>query len=349
MKVLVVDPDATRAPTLMRTLRDGGAEVTVAPSGSFALTMLEWNRHDVVLSRARIEDMEGHELCAIIKADPGTRDVRFVLIAGSDDVPASATTAAGVDLLLPPAMTGSGIVPLILRLVRADRVPAAPPPAPTIVEPQAPLAAPDPAPAAVAPPPEVGSPALPRIRPEPPGPVTGEPPKRYITAGTAAAAAPWSKETAEEFAAPVVAPPPTPGASPAGGASVPPAAEPAPMPAELSAIPGGTFQGSLEVMELADLTQAIAGGGKSGRLILALPRGGGMMLFEKGRVVHAEYLNSVGEEAFGALLAASQGEGTGRFCFLPTAAGQAPGVRRTIDKTVDRLLLSSVTALDEKG
>jgi hypothetical protein len=111
----------------------------------------------------------------------------------------------------------------------------------------------------------------------------------------------------------------------------------------------GTFQGSLEVMDLADLTQAIGAGGKTGRLILALPQGGGLMLFEKGRVVHAEYRNAVGEEAFGALLAASQGNGAGRFCFLPSPAGETTGLPRTIEKTVDQLLLSSATAIDEKG
>jgi hypothetical protein len=73
------------------------------------------------------------------------------------------------------------------------------------------------------------------------------------------------------------------------------------------------------------------------------------MLFDKGRVVHAEYRSTVGEEAFGALLAASHGDGAGRFCFLPTPAGQGSGMPRTIDKTVDRLLLSSATAIDEKG
>jgi CheY-like chemotaxis protein len=335
VKVLVVDPDATRAPALMRTLRDGGAEVTVAPSGSFALTMLEWNRHDVVLSRARIEDMEGHELCAILKADPGTRDVRFVLVAGPDEVPPTATTDGGVDLVLPPAMTGSAIVPLILRLMQADRVP----------EPAAPAAA--------AAPREAEAPGVPRLRPEPAAPPQGEPPKRYMTAATAAAASPWSKEAAA--AAPATAPaltppdvaPPVPPAKPAAAAAS--RAGSAPAPADLMAIPSGTFQGSLEVMDLADLTQAIAGGGKSGRLILALPQGGGVMLFDKGRVVHAEYRNTVGEEAFGALLAASHGDGAGRFCFLPTPAGQSSGMPRTIDKTVDRLLLSSATAIDEKG
>ena len=66
MKVLIVDPDPHRAPGLAQALVTGGAEVTVAPNGSFALTMLEWNRHDVVISRALIDDMGGHELCAIL-------------------------------------------------------------------------------------------------------------------------------------------------------------------------------------------------------------------------------------------------------------------------------------------
>jgi CheY-like chemotaxis protein len=435
MRVLIVDPEPTRGPALMESLRTGGAEVTVAPSGSFALTMLERNRHDVVLSRARMDDMDGHELCAILKADPGTRDVRFVLVASPGEVPADVTTAAGVDLVLPPAMTGSAIVPLILRLVQANRAAAEP--------------------AAAAPPaaPEPEAPAVPRIRPELAPPPQAEPPKRYVSAIAAAAAAPWSKESEPAVALPPEAPvpgiappgaapattvrpaearpaptapppatppaarppaaaprpaatppraapaparpgaaaakpaatpgrpaaaagkppaaaparpqsapakpgaaparaaaaPPRPGAGPSRPAAAPPRAPAVPGVVDLNSIPSGTFQGSLEVLDLADVTQAIAGGGKSGRLILALPQGGGVMLFDKGRVVHAEYRNTVGEEAFGALLAASHGNGAGRFCFLPTPAGQTSGTPHTIDKTVDRLLLSSATAIDEKG
>ena len=75
----------------------------------------------------------------------------------------------------------------------------------------------------------------------------------------------------------------------------------------------------------------------------------GLMLFDKGRVVHAEYRNAVGEEAFGALLAASHANGAGRFCFLPTPASDSTALPRTIDKSIDQLLLSSATAIDEKG
>ena len=392
MKVLVVDPDLRRAPALQETLMAGGAEVTVAPSGSFALTMLEWNRHDVVVSRARIDDMDGHELCAILKSDPGTREVRFVLVAGGDEVTAAETAAAGVDLVLPPSMTSGAILPLVVRLMEANRGPAVepapstPPPAkvaavvtpeppPPLIAPPAPPVLPAPMPVLREAAPAPGAP-VPRIRPAPAPPPPANPPKSYATAITAGPDGAWAKTPPvlpvttggnRVPATPAVQrPSSTPGARPAATppartpAATPPARTPAPPPAaarpattpsvpDLSSMPSGTFQGSLEVMELADLTQAIGAGGKSGRLILALPQGGGLILFEKGRVVHAEYRNAVGEEAFGSLLAACHADGAGRFCFLPSSAGESNGLPRTIDKTVDRLLLISATAIDEKG
>ena len=384
MKVLIVDPDSVRASTLQLGLATHGVEVTVASSGSFALTMLEWNRHEVVTSRARIGDMDGHELCAILKSDPGTRDVRFVLIAGPGEVTAAQTTAAGVDLVLPPTLQASAIVPLVMRLTHGNTPTApappavAPPPpvapAPTVVAPRPyapprpvppPVSAPTPAvapatkptagpapakPAATAPaaaptaprteilvkPPAPArpepAPAVPKLRPDPVATPAVEPPKRYVTAAAAAAAAPWTKQPAS-----------------GGPAAAPPAAPP-PAPAiNLDQMPSGTFQGSLQVMDLAELTQALAMGGKNGRLILALPQGGGLIVFEGRRVVHAEYRGATGEAAFAGLLTAAHTGGAGRFCFLPSAAGENPSPSRTINKSVDRLLLGIATAIDEKG
>ena len=54
-------------------------------------------RHDVVVSRALIDDMGGHELCAILKADPSTREVRFVLVASADEVSGVESAAAGTN------------------------------------------------------------------------------------------------------------------------------------------------------------------------------------------------------------------------------------------------------------
>jgi CheY-like chemotaxis protein len=339
VKVLIVDPDPHRAPGLAQALVTGGAEVTVAPNGSFALTMLEWNRHDVVISRALIDDMGGHELCAIVKADPSTREMRFVLVASADEVTGVESAAAGVDLVLPPTVTGSAIVPLVVKLMRGDRTPVVSPepprPVPIAAAPAPAPIAPTPAPA-MTPPPSMPRPAkpaaakplagVPSLLPVPAPPSTAEPPKRYATAAAANGPSTW-KTTPVTAAA-------------AAGATPGP---------DLLAVPSGMFQGSLEVMDLAELTQAIGQGGKSGRLILALGRGSGLIVFEAGRVVHAEFRSTVGEEAFTALLAASHGEGGGRFCFVPATGGTPAAKPRTIDKSVEQLLLSTATAIDEKG
>ena len=330
VKVLIVDPDPHRAPALAQALVTGGAEVTVAPNGSFALTMLEWNRHDVVISRALIDDMGGHELCAILKADPSTREVRFVLVASADEVSGVESAAGGVDLVLPPGMTGSAIVPLVVRLMRGDRTPVVPP------EP------PRPAPIAAAP--------VTKVTPPPPMPRPPSPaPARPLAGGSEPAPGAASPERGRAAQA----------VRDRGGGQRPLDVEddaghriggrPAPRRRpDLLAVPSGMFQGSLEVMDLAELTQAIGVGGKSGRLILALGRGSGLIVFDAGRVVHAEYRNAVGEEAFSALLTAAHGDGGGRFCFVP-ATGGTPARPRTIDKSVDQLLLSTATAIDEKG
>jgi CheY-like chemotaxis protein len=337
VKVLIVDPDPNRAPGLAQALVTGGAEVTVAPNGSFALTMLEWNRHDVVISRALIDDMGGHELCAIVKADPSTREMRFVLVASAEEVTGVESAAAGVDLVLPPTMTGAAIVPLVVKLMGGDRTPLAPPEPPRpvpIAAPPAPIAPPPAPPVAPAPPmPRPAKPAaakplagVPSLLPVPAPPSTVEPPKRYATAAAANGPSTW-KTTPVTAAA-------------AAGATPSP---------DLLAVPSGMFQGSLEVMDLAELTQAIGQGTKSGRLILALGRGSGLIVFDGGRVVHAEFRSTVGEEAFAALLAASHSEGSGRFCFVPATGGTPAAKPRTIDKSVEQLLLSTATAIDEKG
>ena len=396
MKILILDPDATRASALKVALAAARAEVTVASSGAFALTMLEWNRHDIVVSRARIEDMDGHELCAILKSDPSTRHIRFALVAGANEVTPVQTTVAGVDLVLGPTLAVSALVPLVLRLhqgaaptpppapsaPRTTAMPAAPPAAPRVAAPAtlrtapaasrpaaaarplapaaasslmppaaaAPRAEPPPlrpqSPSHIEPPPPLHgrppehaeAPPVPKLRPDAAPPPAAEPPKRYVTAAAAAAAAPWAKTPPT-----ILTPAPVARTAPAQPAA------PAPPLAEMMSMPSGTFQGSLEVMDLAELTQAIAMGGKNGRLILALPQGGGVIAFEAGHVVHAEYRGMVGEQAFAALVTTAHANAAGRFCFLPSTGGEKSAQSRTIDKSVDRLLLSIATAIDEKG
>jgi len=106
------------------------------------------------------------------------------------------------------------------------------------------------------------------------------------------------------------------------------------------------LRGSLTVMELPDITQAIALGVKTGQLLVTLSSGRGSVFFDRGRVVHAEFFGLIGETAFAALLVAAHGEASGTFVFNPLESAAVNGVR-TIHRDLKQLLLSAAAEIDE--
>jgi CheY-like chemotaxis protein len=367
VKVLIVDPDASRAAAVVEALSASGARSTVAPSALFALTMLERNQHDVIISRASVGDMDGQELCGLVRADPSTAGVRFVLIASG--VTQAQTSQVGIDLVIPEGLIGPAIATRVMHLMRREPAPAAPPSSRAIVA--APTAATSPDDAAppipltpiplVARTPEPPPPAVtaPPLIPAPP-PVTPEPavtvspavtPEPVVTASSAVTPEPILMPR------PVPAPPPsapTPAAppSPALNPVVRGAAPPPPPLTELEAVGMNgamrTFQGALGSLALEDLAQAIIKGSKTGRLLLVLSTGGGMIAFDGGRVVHAEVGNTTGETAFQSLVAASHHDSGGKFCFIPSAPRDLANVPKTITRSVAELLHGAAPATNEE-
>jgi hypothetical protein len=130
----------------------------------------------------------------------------------------------------------------------------------------------------------------------------------------------------------------------------PPAAPVAAAPPAKSGAEAGrsSFQGSLGVMDLTELTQVISLGVKTGELLLSLSGGEGSILFEAGRVVHAEFAGKTGEPAFAAMVGASQREGEARFCFNRAEREALAGRPRTISRSVEQLLLSVAQEMDER-
>jgi len=247
-RILLIDPDRRALAVLQAALRRAGVhDVAASTSGSFALTMLERNRPDLVVSRVAVPDIDGYELCSIIRKDPSMGGVRFLLLAGSDE--AEARVEEKPDRLLAGDVPVAAIVAEATRLLRDT-----PPPAP----------------------------------PQP--------------------------------------------AAPAPSAAPPEAAN--------------GLRGSLGVMDLPDITQAIALGHKTGQLLVTLSSGRGVIVFDRGRVVHAEFFGLIGEIAFAALLAVTQGEGHGSFVFNPSEPGTA-GATKTIHRDLKQLLLSVAAEMDE--
>ena len=254
-KVLIVDADPTKLQALKAALMTAAYHVTSATSASFALTTLERDRPDLIVSGNRTEDMDGVEFCSIIRSDPATHDIPFLLLSGPTRPTPWAVAQAGVDMLVGGDFIVSTVLDRISKLLRH-----------------------------VAPQMEPG------LAPPPP-----RPPRVTVPRAEAGAR---------------------------------------------------TFEGSFGVLDLTEVVQAIALGGKTGRLSLELDAGEGWLLFDSGRVVHAEFDSRSGESAFAAMVGAAQTDPEGSFRFKPAVEPEG-GAPRTIQKSVDQLLLSIASEIDE--
>ena len=260
-RVLIVDADPNKLSVLKAALVHAAYHVASATSASFALTTLERDRPDLIVSGNRTEDMDGVEFCSIIRSDPATHDIPFLLLSGPKRPTPWAVAQAGVDMLLAGDFVVSAVLDRIAKLLRHVEVKNQP--------------------ATLAPPAALAPPPLP------------------------SKVAPSRAEAVER-----------------------------------------TLEGSFGVLDLAEVTQAIALGGKTGQLSLQLQAGEGTIVFDSGRIVHAEFGGRNGESAFGAMISSAQFDPAGTFRFKPGAELPA-SCPRTIKKSVDQLLLSVASEIDE--
>jgi len=248
-RVLLVDPDRAGLTALQAALGAAGfRDVSTVTSASFALTMLERNRPDLIVSRVAVPDIDGYELCSIVRHDPSMTGVLFLLLASPGDEAPEAMLEEKPDQTLAGDLPLSAIVAEVAGLLGIRR------------------------------------------------------------------------ETT---------PPPT---------AAPP----------LEVTPG--MNGSLGVMQLPDIAQAVALGGKTGELLITLPSGRGAIVFDRGQVIHAEFFGLIGETAFATLLVAAhgaaRGDAHGSFVFRQLENGAA-NETKTIHCDLKQLLLNAAAELDE--
>jgi CheY-like chemotaxis protein len=111
--------------------------------------------------------------------------------------------------------------------------------------------------------------------------------------------------------------------------------------------PAPDLSGSLGVLDLMELSQAFSLASKTGQLFLDCSRGEGCIYFVLGRVIHATIRERTGREAFSEILQATLREQNLAFRFAPREPHELAGVPRSIDLTVQHLLLSFAVDFDE--
>lgn len=102
LEVLVVEDRQVMLKIIRRLLVQLGYErIDEATNGVEALGRIAEKRYDVILSDWNMEPMSGFELLKLVRADPTTRDIPFVLItAEAKQVNILAAKAAGASAYL---------------------------------------------------------------------------------------------------------------------------------------------------------------------------------------------------------------------------------------------------------
>jgi DNA-binding response OmpR family regulator len=102
--VLIVDDTPANLSLLSGMLLERGFVVKVATHGKRALAIAEASKPDLVMLDITMPEMDGYEVCRLLKARPETRDVPVIFLSALDEVgdKLQAFRAGGVDYVTKP-------------------------------------------------------------------------------------------------------------------------------------------------------------------------------------------------------------------------------------------------------
>ncbi|MBE9117661.1 GAF domain-containing protein [Lusitaniella coriacea LEGE 07157] len=102
--ILVVDDTPANLHLLVRLLRQQGYNARAAINGNLALSGAKTMPPDLILLDIMMPDMNGYEVCSLLKADEQTKDIPVIFISAIDDAmdKARAFAVGGVDYIPKP-------------------------------------------------------------------------------------------------------------------------------------------------------------------------------------------------------------------------------------------------------
>jgi DNA-binding response OmpR family regulator len=89
-RIMVVDDDRDTAAILVRYLESEGFDPIEANSGAECLRLAREKDVDVILLDLMMPDMDGFEICKMLKENPATAEIPVILITARDDIEARA-------------------------------------------------------------------------------------------------------------------------------------------------------------------------------------------------------------------------------------------------------------------
>lgn len=102
--ILVVDDTVENLTLLTRMLKDCGYQARPVPNGRLALQAARTERPDLILLDITMPEMDGYEVCRILKKDPGLSTIPVLFISALTETPEKikAFDAGGLDYITKP-------------------------------------------------------------------------------------------------------------------------------------------------------------------------------------------------------------------------------------------------------
>lgn len=120
-KILAVDDDATSLGALRQILLQRGYDVTTAPSGEGALSLLESSTFDLFILDVAMPGMSGFDLCRKIREHPKTEDTPVIFLTAKGLLMDMAEGQdAGSDLYLVKPVLANKLLNMVGLFLTAD-------------------------------------------------------------------------------------------------------------------------------------------------------------------------------------------------------------------------------------
>jgi CheY-like chemotaxis protein len=310
MKALMVMPSMLLS-SVPDAFAKAGFQIHLAENATFALTMLERDQPDMIVSSDQLGDMTGRDLYEIVRSDPAMGNITFILLDGTaqNKIPDSPK-----DLELSWMTTTTEIVKAAKDLLGMNSAATTKPPAASLTS-KAPLPPRDQQSNGALGNGALGNNALGSSALGNPAQQAKEPPKPEKPATIFPSKAVSSSRTGQ------------------GGMK--------------SRQVGAS--GTLEIFTLFDLAVSLTGNIKIGKLYVRIVEEEGMIFFYKGALTHAEYKTLTGEGALLKIFAdADEFKSDTEFIFEPLEVDSLPKTFHTITNTIDKLLFNVAVELDHQ-
>ncbi|MDY6785582.1 MAG: response regulator, partial [Cyanobacteriota bacterium] len=84
--ILVVDDVALNLRLLSQLLSELGYSVRIANNGRQAIESVRFQKPDLILLDIKMPDIDGYQVCEILKSDNSTRDIPIIFLSALDEI-----------------------------------------------------------------------------------------------------------------------------------------------------------------------------------------------------------------------------------------------------------------------